>query len=126
MVKLDFKIAASVLLVAVIFMFLLYAGEGLGIDSEVMNDIIIVLPGLSVIVVGCLILGTVRTPSFLLPGLGAIGVGFAILLGEMNDAGMVVDTFVANGFPLIGLQGFSIVFCLIVGAMLTMRAGELS
>lgn len=117
----DLKVVVSILGVVVIFLFLYYAGDEVGIDSKVMDDIMAVLPGLSAIIVGCLMLGVIRHVGFIIPGFAAIGVGFAILLGEMNDVGMVVDTWVTEGYALIGLQGFSIVASIVLGAVVMMR-----
>ena len=119
--KIDFKIVGAILGVLIIAIFLVYAGDYVGIDAEVSTDLIGVFPGLCFIIVGCLILGTFRNEMFILPGFGAIGIGLAILLGEMNTFGIVVDVWITEGYNLIGLQGFSIVMSLILGAIFTMK-----
>ena len=119
--SIDLKIVGAILGVLIIGIFLVYAGDDIGINAEVNNDLIGVLPGLSVVIIGCLILGANTSEMFILPGFGAIGVGMAILLGEMNTFGIVVDVWITEGYNLIGLQGFSIVMSLILGAIVTTR-----
>ncbi len=111
----DLKIVMSILGVVIVILFLMYGGGYLGIDAEVANDMWGVLPGITGIGVGLMILTTRRLGTFSVAGFGVIGIGLVVLLGEMNTHEIIVDEYITAGWTLVEIQSLFIVICVLVG-----------
>jgi hypothetical protein len=108
------KIAATVLLILVPIMFLIWAGPGLGLPADTPTRIIGVLPGIFVFFIGAFGLMTMKSPILVLPSIMAIGIGLAILAGELVAIGIVT---IIGDPSLIQIQYFFIVFCTLLGCV---------
>ena len=110
-----FKIAAAVTLLAVLILFTFYAGDYVNLDPDMTGTLIGVFPGLAVTIVGMLTLATQKLEIYAIPGFGAIGIGLAILLHEMNSLGIIVDDFISSGYSLLELQALVIIIGILMG-----------
>lgn len=114
-IDIDLRIVSGILGIIVVVMFLMYAGTYVGFDAELTTDIVGVLPGLMVIFVGVIVLATQKLNTFALPGFGALGLGIAILLEEMNTHGIVVDDYITSGYTLVEIQAFFLIVMFLTG-----------
>lgn len=100
-------------------MFLVLFGEGLGFDPAISTDMVMVLPGLVITFAGFLISMTVRG-LYLIPGCGCIGVGLAVLLGQMNSQSLLTAELLQNS-TIYQAQMVVIVGCLVIGTFMGAR-----
>lgn len=113
----DFKIAATIVgLLAIIILFVTQGTE-LGFDSDFTTDFISILPGIAVFVVGAIMIVLIPSPLFILAGFSAMGVGFAILADELNDASILIPQIINDDFTLNNLKIISILFFVLLGAI---------
>lgn len=113
----DLRVVLSILLTVFIVLVLVYIGGDLGFDSEFVTDLISLLPGLFLFIVGAFVLMYQGTGPYAIPGFGILGVGLCLLMGYMNDAGILVPSMLVAGMTLAQVQLGVLVFCILIGAV---------
>ncbi len=115
--KEEFKIAATIAgLLAIIILFTTQ-GSGLGFDSDFTNDFISILPGISVFVVGAIMIALIPSPLFILAGFSGMGVGLAVLVDELNTATILIPEILTDDFTLNDWKIISILIFVLLGAL---------
>ena len=96
-------------------------GEQLGLTSETTEVVISSLPVFMIFMFsGYALLNSIKA-VFLLPlGFFGLGLGFAILVGDMHAAGNLIPEMLIDGISLAQLQGYIIVFPTLFGSVLAM------
>lgn len=110
------KIPMAVVGVLAIVIFLIFAGESLGLPSDTPTQLSAVLPGMIIFFVGVVVIGTQGLSVFAFPGFLGIGIGLALLMGEMNTANIVIPSVAKGGLTLEQMQYFVIIVCGLFGA----------
>jgi hypothetical protein len=109
-------IAVFALSVIVVSWFLVNYGSTISVSAILGSNVIVVLPGLLITFLG--IIAVVEAQG----GLGVVGcfalmgVGLAILLGEMYTVGVIDDVLLA-GATLVQLQAITIIISLLMGGV---------
>lgn len=114
--KSELQVAVGIVSILAIVVFLVNAGSTLGFSSDFTDDIITVLPGVFVFIVGALMIMNM-SGVFYIPGFGMLGIGVAILLDEMNTAGVIVPELLTGSVTLEQAQVFIVIICLLIGAV---------
>ena len=113
----DFKIAATIAgLLAIIILFVTQ-GSNIGFDSDFTTDFISIVPGISVFIVGAIMIALIPSPLFILAGFSAMGVGMAIIVDELNTASVLIPQILTPNFTLNDLKIISILFFILIGAV---------
>lgn len=111
------KITAGIVSFFAVIIFLIYAANYLGFAAGFATSLIMVLPGLIVFFVGCATLATQDLSVFAIPGFGALGIGIAILISEMNAQNIIIDNYIARGWTLLEIQLFFVIIFFLMGAV---------
>lgn len=107
---------AIMFLVAILIVTVMFLGDyapSLGISSSLTDMFIQVIPGVFITLLGLVGASKARGAS-IVGSFMAIGVGLALLLGEMNTAGILTE-WILSGVTLIQVQGIVIIFTIIFG-----------
>jgi len=110
------KILLSVVMVLVVVLFLIYGKTILSLDTSIDTDLISLMPGVTVVVVG-FIMAAYTGGAFRFPSIAIVGVGFAILIGELDDLGMITATML-EGLTVAQLQLYCVVLGLLFGGVI--------
>ena len=114
-----YQVFTYVALAAMLFGFIYFFTAGyatsLGIDAALGTNLLAVLPGLLISIVGVLFISGMRG-SFSVIGFGALSVGLATLLQGMYDGGIVVDAML-GGATLIQYQTIIVIMGLVLGGV---------
>jgi hypothetical protein len=109
------KIAAVAVSLVAVVATLTYGKTVLGLAADIDVSFAVLLPGLAIVGVGCVMVaitpGVFKFPSFFM-----IGLGVAVLLGEMNSLSLLTPTML-EGLTVAQLQVWVIVVSLIFGAL---------
>lgn len=116
----EFRTVIAVLMAVVILIFLVYGGGYLGFGPGVISDFAILLPGVTLLIAGILIVGSIQG-QFVIAGFGAIGIGLALLSAYMNTAGVLIPDILTPTFTISDLQVVLVIGPLIVGAVVASR-----
>ena len=114
--KIDLKMVGAVAALLALIAFLVYGGDSLGLETDVETDLIALLPGIGIFVVGMFLVP--QGGLFALPGLGAMGVGLAFLLEEMYNLELI-STEMLQGLTIGEVQLWCIVLSLLIGAVVS-------
>lgn len=114
--KIDMRIVAALVGVVVIVIALSYTKTDLGLDSNIDNDLVTLLPGLFVVIAG-LALAAGASGVFCVPAMGFVGVGFAVFAGELDTLGILTSDML-SGLTVAQLQLWIIALGLIAGGIL--------
>jgi len=116
--KSELKIAATILMVVVIIMFFLYAGTYLGLPANTAEKFTMVLPGIVIFFIGVAGLVSQGRSIFALPAFLGVGIGLAILVGELNTQNIVVPSLATGGITVGQMQQFIIILCGLLGGVI--------
>ena len=118
--KRELEVFTYVAVVCLLFGFIYFFTSGMGVSfglaADVGADLLAVLPGLFIAIIGVVFIAGVGGQPFAIIGFGAVGVGLAILLQEMYDAGIIVDVML-GGATLAQYETIIIILGLIFGAV---------
>ena len=118
--KRELEVFTYVAVVSLLFGFIYFFTSGMGatfgLDADVGADLLAVLPGLFIAIIGVVFIAGIGGQPFAIIGFGAMGVGLAILLQEMYDAGIIVDVML-GGATLAQYETIIIILGLIFGAV---------
>ena len=104
-------------MIVVVLIALIYMGTSLGFTQAMVIDFASLLPGLAVFVVGAVVIVVTGPGVFALPAFGTIGIGLALLAGEMNTVGVLIPDILTATFTIADLQLVVIVFFVLLGAL---------
>lgn len=107
--------ALAAMLFGFTFFFTQGYGATLGLDADVGAGLLKVLPGLFIMVIGTLFIAAVRG-LFAVIGFGALGVGFCVLLQEMYDGSIIVDSMLWGG-SIAQIELIIIIFGVVLGGV---------
>ena len=113
----DFKIAALVAGFLGIIILFVVSGDSLGFDSAFTTDFISLLPGITVFIVGAATISFLDSALFVLVGFSGLGVGMAIIVDELNTAGVLIPEIISSSFTLNDLKIATILVFVILGAI---------
>lgn len=113
----ELKTVISIIMVVVVLIALVYVGGYLGFTAGMITDYATLLPGLVIFVVGTAMLRVTGTGSFAVPAFGLVGIGLAILVGEMNTVGVLIPDILTATFTIADLQLVVIIFFVLLGAI---------
>jgi hypothetical protein len=108
--------ALAAMLFGFIYFFTQGYGNTLNLDADVGAGLLLVLPGLFIMIVGTLFIVGVRGP-FAVIGFGALAVGFTVLLQEMYDGAILVDSMLWGG-TIAQIELIVIIFGLVGGGIM--------
>ena len=109
-------VAVVCLLFGFIYFFTSGMGATFGLDADMGADLLAVLPGLFICLIGIIFMAGIAGQPFAIIGFGAIGVGLAILLQEMYDASIIVDAML-GGATIAQYETITVILGLIMGAV---------
>lgn len=110
------KILIMVVSPIIVVVFLVYAGNYLGLSDRFSQNLAYVLPGLVTFMIGAAMILTIKTSIFFVPSFGVMGVGLAILLEEMYTVGIVVDALFVP-LTLVEVQIIIIILSILFGGV---------
>ena len=99
-------------------MFLVTAGDFVGLDSDVSEVYISLLPSIGFLVIGGFVIVSSRTWYFIPIGFFAIGCGLALMTGSLNTLEIIIPDMIAGDLTLGQLQGLIISMVTVAGATL--------
>ena len=118
--KRELEVFTYVAVVSLLFGFIYFFTSGMGatfgLDADVGADLLAVLPGLFIAIIGIVFVAGTGGQSFAVIGFGAMGVGLAILLQEMYDANIIVDAML-GGATIAQYETIMIILGLIMGTV---------
>lgn len=109
------KIVSAIIMIVVLILTLVYGKDMLGFSSDVDTTITSLLPGIFIVSTSFIFLSVIRG-IFYFPAMGALGVGFAVLLGEMNDLSLISSDML-SGLTIGQVQVWCIVLGLVFGGI---------
>lgn len=115
----ELRIVMSALMIVIILMILLYLGTEFGFTAAMIDDFAMLIPGLIFFVIGAFILSLTGTGMFALPAFSVVGMGLAMLAGEMNTLGVLIPDILTATFTIADLQLVIIIFFLLMGGIST-------
>jgi len=111
-----FMMVAAMALMAVVVIFLVFYSTTLNLPTNTAEMFIAILPGLFLFFVGVMTLWMAKVSLFAFPGFTILGIGIAVLLGEIETSGFY-PIYVAGG-PTIGqYQWAMVLLCSMIGAV---------
>ena len=108
-VKVDYKIAVIVILLAVIAIFINTAGPELGFATNLSENFITLLPALFVFAVGVIIIATTKG-VWAMGGIAALGLSLVYLIVSLNDISVLIPEITTSTFTISDLQLLVLVF----------------
>lgn len=111
-----FKIVAAIAAFLAIVIFILYAGNQIGLPVETNNKVIAVIPSILVFFISVGVLIKTGASVFALPAFTGLGLGLALLLGTMEAQLIYPVASIAGGATLPQVQWLCIIMCSLVGA----------
>jgi hypothetical protein len=115
-----YKVFTYAALAAMLFGFIYFFtggfATGLGISPSIGADLLAVLPGLFIVVIGTLFIAGLAGRQFAVIGFGAWGIGLSILFQEMFDAG-IIDASLLAGASIAQLQTITIIVSIVMGGV---------
>jgi hypothetical protein len=108
--------ALAAMLFGFIYFFTGGYAAGLGISPTIGSDLMAVLPGLFIVVIGTLFIAGLAGRQFAVIGFGAWGIGLSILFQEMFDAG-IIDASLLAGASIAQLQTITIIVSIVMGGV---------
>ena len=120
----DFKVIVAVIMVIFIVITLTYIGGDIGFTQDMQDDFVSVLPGLSIFVVGAIIMAVIGPNMFVGAAFGVMGLGLSILVEEMNTAEILIPDILTTSFTLGDLQITVLVFFILIGAVVSATVGR--
>lgn len=112
----DLKIPIAIGLTLVVVLGLFYMGDEIGLESDITQDFIMVMPGLFLFVVGAIMVVLVGLSIYALPAFGVTGIGLALLFEYMSNQGLISDQLL-SGLTVGEVQLIIIIFGFLVGAV---------
>ena len=113
----EIRMIMAVTLLLAVIVFTMYAGPTIGLPADTTEKLINVLPGIFVFFVGAALLAWQGVSIFSLPGFMALGIGLAVLIGEI-EAFAVYPVAPAGGPTLEQVQWIIIILCALIGGAL--------
>ena len=95
---------------------LFYTGTEIGLESDVTQDFIMVMPGLFIFAVGAIFIVLVGLSIYALPAFGVTGIGLALLFEYMSNQGLISDQLL-SGLSVGDVQLIIIIFGFLIGAI---------
>ena len=112
----DLKIPIAIGLTLAVVLGLFYTGTDIGLDSDVTNNFIMVMPGLFLFAVGAIIVVLVGLSIYALPAFTVSSIGLALLFEYMFNQGLISDQLL-SGLSVGDIQLIIIVFGFLIGAI---------
>jgi len=111
-----FTLVAAMTLLIAVFVFMSFYAGGLNLPVNTASMFLGVMPGVFIFFVGITSLWWAKVSLFALPGFAVLGIGVAILLGEIESTGL---------YPIVGtgdvtiaqFQWIIIILCTMIGAV---------
>ena len=111
-----FTLVGAMALLVAIFIFMSFYAGSLNLPANTASMFMSVLPGVFVFFAGITSLWWAKVSLFALPGFAVLGIGVAILLGEIQTSGL---------YPIVGtgdvtiaqFQWIIIILCTMIGAV---------
>jgi len=110
------KVATLILALVIVFLGIFYIGDDVGLGESATTDYIQFVPGLFVTIIGIGVTWGVRG-TINLASMAITGIGFAILLGDMESAGYITSELLA-GLTIDQLQIWTIVIASLAGGII--------
>lgn len=104
----------------ILFVFILFFAGGyaadFGLSATISDDLIAVLPGLFVSIIGIIAVSQTTNSPLIIGGFGVVGIGMAVLLSEAYTAGIIVDAML-GGATIAQCEVIIIILGLMLGAV---------
>jgi hypothetical protein len=111
------SVLAIFMAVMVIYLFFQMGwANTLNLESGIGASLIAVFPGLFVTILGFVTIGSQFRSPLVVGGFGAVGIGLAVLFGEMYDANIIDSTLLA-GATMAQLEVITIIVSLLMGGV---------
>jgi hypothetical protein len=110
-----FKIVAAITAFLAIIIFLLYAGNQIGLPANTNTQLIAVMPSIMVFFISVGVLIKTGASVFALPAFTGLGLGLALLLGTLEAQLIYPVASIAGGATLPQVQWLCIILCALVG-----------
>jgi len=107
----------AVFMIIVVFILFFQGGyaDGFGLSATIDDDLLAVLPGLFVSIIGIIAVSQAKGSPLIIGGFGAVGVGLAVLLSEAHAAGIFTDAMI-GGATLAQLEVITIIVSILLGS----------
>ena len=109
-------LAVFISIMCIIIFLVMVPASTFGLDSGLLGNIIAVLPGLLIGIIGIIGIGESHGSALIVGGFGAAGLGLAVLMGEMYSAGIINDVVLA-GMTLGQLETITVILSLVMGGV---------
>jgi len=110
----------------IIVIILFFAGgyaSDFGLSATIANDLLAVLPGLFVSIIGIIAVSQAKGSPLIIGGFGAVGIGLAVLLSEAYTAEIIVDAML-GGATIAQCEIITIILGLVLGAVAYTTSGR--
>ena len=106
----------AVFMIIVVFILFFQGGyaDGFGLSATIDDDLLAVLPGLFVSIIGIIAVSQAKGSPLIIGGFGAVGIGLAVLLSEAYTAGIFALT---GTVTLAQLETITIIVSIILGGV---------
>jgi hypothetical protein len=108
--------AIAAILISFILFFTMGFADGLGLDADMGDALIAVLPGILLCICSIILITGIGGQILAIIGFGASGVSVAVLLQEMYDANILIDSML-GGATIAQYEIIITIFGLLLGAV---------